>query len=43
MRPADIRRVARRVIRRERLHVAVVGALSPPLTHKVAKIVRDFR
>jgi hypothetical protein len=43
VRPADIQRVARRVIRRERLNVAVVGSMSASLTKKVSKIVNDFR
>jgi len=43
VRPADIQRVARRVLRRERLNVAVVGSMSPSLTKKVSKIVNDFR
>jgi predicted Zn-dependent peptidase len=43
VRADDVRRVARRVIRRERLNVAVVGSMSPSLTKKVSKIVNDFR
>jgi predicted Zn-dependent peptidase len=43
VKPEHIRRVARRVIRPERLSVAVVGALRPPLARKVAQIVRDFK
>jgi predicted Zn-dependent peptidase len=43
VRPADIRRVARRVIRRDRLNVAVVGSMSSSLTKKVSKIVNEFR
>jgi predicted Zn-dependent peptidase len=43
VRAADIRRVARRVIRRDRLNVAVVGSMSPSLTKKVSRIVNEFR
>jgi predicted Zn-dependent peptidase len=43
VRAADIRRVARRVIRRDRLNVAIVGSMSPSLTKKVSGIVNDFR
>jgi predicted Zn-dependent peptidase len=43
VRPEDIRAVARRVIRPERLSVTTVGALSPSLARKVEKIVREFR
>jgi predicted Zn-dependent peptidase len=43
VKPADIRRVAKRVIRRDRLNVAVVGTLGASLTKKVSKIVSDFR
>jgi len=43
VRPEEIRAVARRVIRPERLSVTTVGALSPALTRKVEKIVKDFR
>jgi predicted Zn-dependent peptidase len=43
VRPEHIRHVARRVIRPERLTVAVVGALRPPIARKVARIVREFR
>jgi predicted Zn-dependent peptidase len=42
VRPEHVRRVARRVIRPDRLNVAVVGSLRPPLARKVAKIVREF-
>lgn len=40
---ADIRRVARRVVRPERLTVAAVGSLSPTVRKRVEKIVRGFR
>jgi predicted Zn-dependent peptidase len=40
--PADIQRVARRVIRRERLNVAVVGALGAALSKKVSRMVEQF-
>jgi predicted Zn-dependent peptidase len=43
VRPEHLRRVARRLIRPERLNVAVVGSLRPPLARRVSKIVRDFR
>jgi predicted Zn-dependent peptidase len=43
VRPEDIRAVARRVFRPERLAVTVVGALSPAQSRKVEKIVREFR
>jgi predicted Zn-dependent peptidase len=43
VRPEHVRKVARRVIRPERLNVAVVGSLKPPLARKVSKIVREFR
>jgi predicted Zn-dependent peptidase len=43
VRAADIQRVARRVIRRDRLNVAVVGTMTGALSKKVAKIVDDFR
>ena len=43
VRPADIREVARRVLRPERLSVTAVGALSPALSRKVEKIVRELR
>jgi predicted Zn-dependent peptidase len=43
VRPAHIQRVARRVIRRERLNVAVVGSLGASLSRKVSRIVEDFR
>jgi predicted Zn-dependent peptidase len=43
VRATDIRRVARRVIKRERLNVAVVGSMTPSLTKKVGKLVADFR
>ena len=42
MRPEDIRDVARRVMRPERLSVTVVGALGPTLSRKVEKIVTTF-
>jgi len=43
VRPEDIREVARRVIRPERLSVTSVGALSPKLSRRVQQIVREFR
>jgi predicted Zn-dependent peptidase len=43
VRAADVQRVARRVIRRERLNVAVVGSLGRALSGKVSRIVQDFR
>jgi predicted Zn-dependent peptidase len=43
VRPEHLRRVARRVIRPERLNVAAVGSLRTPLSRKVAKIVKGFR
>jgi predicted Zn-dependent peptidase len=43
VRPEHVRRVARRVIRPERLNVAVVGSLRAPLARKVSKIVHGFR
>lgn len=43
VRPEHVRRVARRVIRPERLNVAVVGSMRQPLARKVAKMVREFR
>jgi predicted Zn-dependent peptidase len=43
VRAADVQRVARRVIRRERLNVAVVGSLGRSLSGKVSRIVQDFR
>jgi predicted Zn-dependent peptidase len=43
VRPEHIRRVARRVIRRDRLCVVVVGALGRTVSRKVAGIVRQFR
>jgi len=42
VRPEDIRDVARRVLRPDRLTVTVVGALSPKLSRRVEKIVRGF-
>jgi predicted Zn-dependent peptidase len=39
---ADIQRVARRVIRRERLNVAVVGSLGSALSKKVSRMVERF-
>ena len=42
VRPEHIRAVARRVIRPERLSVTSVGALSPKLSRRVEKIVREF-
>jgi predicted Zn-dependent peptidase len=39
---ADIQRVARRVFRRERLNVAVVGSLGSALSKKVSRIVEKF-
>src|SRR6185369_8445417 len=42
-RAQELRRVARRVIRPERLNVAVVGSLRAPLARKVSKIVHGFR
>jgi predicted Zn-dependent peptidase len=43
VRPEHIRAVARRVIRPERLSVTSVGALSPKLSRRVEKIVREFK
>jgi predicted Zn-dependent peptidase len=43
VRPAEIREVARRVLRPERLSVTAVGALSPSLSRKVEKIVTSFK
>lgn len=43
VRPEDIRRAARRVIRAERLCVVVVGALDRTVARKVSTIVREFR
>jgi predicted Zn-dependent peptidase len=43
VRPEHIQRVARRVIRPDRLCVVVVGALGKPVAKKVAQIVRRFR
>jgi predicted Zn-dependent peptidase len=43
VRPEDIREVARRVIRPERLSVTSVGALSTKLARRVQQIVRDFK
>jgi predicted Zn-dependent peptidase len=43
VRPEHIQRVARRVIRPERLCVVVVGALGKPVARKVAQLVRRFR
>jgi predicted Zn-dependent peptidase len=43
VRPEDIRRAARRVIRAERLCVVVVGALDRAVARKVSTIVREFR
>jgi predicted Zn-dependent peptidase len=43
VRPSDIQAVARRVLRPQNLAVTVVGALSPTLSRKVEKIVREFR
>jgi predicted Zn-dependent peptidase len=42
VKPADIRRVARRVIKPERLNVAVVGSMGAALSRKVSRIVEDF-
>ena len=42
VRPADVREVARRVLRPEGLSVTAVGMLNPALARKVEKIVRDF-
>jgi predicted Zn-dependent peptidase len=42
VRPEDIREVARRVLRPERMSVTAVGAVSPALGRKVEKIVRSF-
>ena len=42
VRPADVRAVARRVLRPEALSVTAVGMLSPALSRKVEKIVREF-
>ena len=43
VRAEHVRRVARRVIRPERLCVVVVGALDRSVAKKVSSIVRDFR
>jgi predicted Zn-dependent peptidase len=43
VRPEDIRDVARRVIARDRLCVAVVGSPPRALVRKVEKMVREFR
>src|SRR6185312_16995014 len=43
VRPEEIRAVARRVIRPDRLSVTSVGALSPKLSRRVERIVREFR
>jgi len=43
VRPEDIREVARRVIRPERLSVTSVGALTPKLARRVQQIVKEFR
>jgi predicted Zn-dependent peptidase len=43
VRPEHIRAVARRVIRPERLSVTSVGALSPKLSRRVEKIVKESR
>ena len=43
VRPEHIRRVARRVFRRERLCVVVVGALDRSVSRRVSEIVREFR
>ena len=43
VRPAEIRDVARRVLRPERLSVTAVGALGPALSRKVEKLVTSFR
>jgi predicted Zn-dependent peptidase len=43
VRASDIQEVARRVFRPENLAVTVVGSLSPALSRKVEKIVREFR
>jgi predicted Zn-dependent peptidase len=43
VRAEHIQRVARRVIRPERLNVAVVGSMSASLTKKVSTIVREFK
>jgi predicted Zn-dependent peptidase len=43
VRPEHIRRAARRVIRRDRLCVVVVGALGRSVSRKVGDIVRGFR
>ena len=42
VRPEDIRDVARRVLRPERLSVTAVGALSPTLSRRVEKLVMGF-
>ena len=42
VRPEDIRTVARRVLRPERLSVTVVGSLAPTLSRKVEKLVKTF-
>jgi predicted Zn-dependent peptidase len=43
VKPADVREVARRVLRPEALSVTAVGLLSPALSRKVEKMVADFR
>jgi predicted Zn-dependent peptidase len=43
VRPEHIRRVARRVIRPERLCVVVVGALDRRVSRKVSTIVKTFK
>jgi len=43
VRPSEIRDVARRVLRPERLSVTAVGALGPTLSRKVEKIVVGFQ
>ncbi|HVZ71091.1 MAG TPA: pitrilysin family protein [Polyangia bacterium] len=42
VKPEHVQRVARRVITRERLNVAVVGSMSASLTKKVSGIVKEF-
>jgi predicted Zn-dependent peptidase len=42
VRPADIRAVARRVLRPEALSVTAVGMLAPVLSRRLEKIVKEF-
>jgi predicted Zn-dependent peptidase len=43
VKPSEIRDVARRVLRPDRLSVTAVGALGPSLSRRVEKIVMGFR